>query len=224
MEERYVRNLGPLTETEQEALSKKTVFVAGLGGLGGHLVEHLLRLGVGAIVAVDGDAFSPSNLNRQLLSTEENLGRKKAQVAMERVAAVNPNVRFTAVPDFLTADNCDALLSGCDVALDGLDNIAARRVLATGCDQAGIPLVHGAIRDWYAQVAVIPPNSGLMDRLYPPHVKTLSPAGCIAPVPAYCAAVQVAQAACLLCGRPASLWGKLLAADLLLAEQDVLPL
>ena len=224
MEERYVRNLGPLTETEQEALSKKTVFVAGLGGLGGHLVEHLLRLGVGAIVAVDGDTFSPSNLNRQLLSTEDNLGRKKAQAAMERAAAVNPNVRFTAVPDFLTADNCDALLSGCDLALDGLDNVAARRILAAGCDRAGIPLVHGAIRDWYAQVAVIPPGSGLMDRLYPPHVGPLSPAGCIAPVPAYCAAVQVAQAACLLCGRPASLWGKLLAADLLLAEQDVLPL
>ena len=204
MEERYLRNLGPLTEAEQALLASKTVFLAGLGGLGGHLLEHMLRLGVGAIVAADGDRFTPSNLNRQLLATEDNLGQPKAQAAAERAAAVNPGVRITVVSAPLTAQNRDALLAG--------------------CDRAGIPLVHGGIRDWCAQVAVIPPGSGLLDRIYPPHLSELSPSGTVSPVPAWCAAVQAAQALCLLCGRPAPLWGKLLAADLLHGEQEILPL
>ena len=224
MEERYLRNLGPLTEAEQALLASKTVFLAGLGGLGGHLLEHMLRLGVGAIVAADGDRFTPSNLNRQLLATEDNLGQPKAQAAAERAAAVNPGVRITVVSAPLTAQNRDALLAGCDLALDGLDNLEARRILAAGCDRAGIPLVHGGIRDWCAQVAVIPPGSGLLDRIYPPHLSELSPNGTVSPVPAWCAAVQAAQALCLLCGRPAPLWGKLLAADLLHGEQEILPL
>lgn len=224
MEERYIRNLGPLTESDQALLATKTVFLAGLGGLGGHLLEHLLRLGVGTVRAADGDAFAPSNLNRQLLSSIPDLGRKKAAVAAARAAAVNPSVRFTAVDAFVTADNCDELLAGCDLALDGLDNVESRRILAAGCDRAGIPLVHGAIGEWYVQAAVIPPGSGLLDRLYPAHLTNLTPGGCVSPVPAYCAAVQAAQALCLLTGRPAPLWGKLLTADLLSMEQEVFSL
>ena len=72
MEERYIRNLGALTEQECALLRTKTVFVAGCGGLGGYLIEMLMRLGVGAIRAADGDVFEASNLNRQ---TEENAGR-----------------------------------------------------------------------------------------------------------------------------------------------------
>ena len=67
MDERYVRNLGALSERECNLLRTKTVFVAGCGGLGGYLIEMLLRLGVGTIRAADGDAFEASNLNRQLL-------------------------------------------------------------------------------------------------------------------------------------------------------------
>ena len=130
MEERYLRNLGPLTEAEQALLASKTVFLAGLGGLGGHLLEHMLRLGVGAIVAADGDRFTLSNLNRQLLATEDAMGQPKAQAAAERAAAVNPGVRVTVVSAPLTARNRDALLAGCDLALDGLDNLEARRILA----------------------------------------------------------------------------------------------
>ena len=67
-------------------------------------------------------------------------------------------------------------------------------------------------------------GSGLLDRIYPPHLSELSPSGTVSPVPAWCAAVQAAQALCLLCGRPTPLWGKLLAADLLYGEQEILPL
>lgn len=69
MDERYIRNLGALTEEEYALLRSKTVFVAGCGGLGGYLIEMLLRIGVGEIRAADGDVFEASNLNRQLLSS-----------------------------------------------------------------------------------------------------------------------------------------------------------
>ena len=75
MEERYIRNLGALSEAECSLLREKTVFVAGCGGLGGYLIEMLLRLGVGEIRAADGDRFETSNLNRQMLSAPALLGR-----------------------------------------------------------------------------------------------------------------------------------------------------
>ena len=87
MEERYIRNLGALTEQECALLHTKTVFVAGCGGLGGYLIEMLLRLGVGTIRAADGDAFEASNLNRQLLSSPQTLGQSKAEAAAEVLTA-----------------------------------------------------------------------------------------------------------------------------------------
>ena len=110
MEERYIRNLGALTEQECAKLRTKTVFVAGCGGLGGYLIEMLLRLGVGAIRAADGDVFEASNLNRQLLSSTRNLGRSKAEAAQDRAAEVNPDVCFTAIPAFLTEENALELM------------------------------------------------------------------------------------------------------------------
>jgi len=225
MKEQYIRNIGPLTQDDQAQLSTKTVLIAGLGGLGGHLLEHMLRVGVGKIIAADGDVFNRSNLNRQLLCTESVIGRKKADIAAQRAAAVNPSVKVVAVPEFITQDNCFCLLQGCDLALDGLDNVPARLILADACSRRGIPLIHGGISGWCAQISVVPPNSGLLDRIYTSgDSQPLPNAGCISPLPALCAAIQAAQAICLLCGRPAPLWGKLLLVDLLHAEQALLPL
>ena len=89
MEERYIRNIGALTEQECAHLRTRTVFVAGCGGLGGYLIEMLLRLGVGTIRAADGDTFEASNLNRQLLSSPSLLGMPKAEAAAARAAAAS---------------------------------------------------------------------------------------------------------------------------------------
>ena len=91
MEERYIRNLGALTEEDCAVLRGKTVFVAGCGGLGGYLIEMLLRLGVGEIRAADGDVFEASNLNRQLLATRKTVGQYKVDAAEERILEINPN-------------------------------------------------------------------------------------------------------------------------------------
>ena len=213
MEERYIRNLGALSEAECARLREKTVLVAGCGGLGGYLIEMLLRLGVGEIRAADGDRFEASNLNRQLLSAPGLLGRGKAEVAAERAAAVNPDVCFAAVPEFVTEKNAGELVRGCDAVLDALDNIASRRMLAQACSDARVPLIHGAICGWSAQAAVVMPGDGLMERIYPEGA-ALSSKTSLSFTPPFCAALQTALCVRLLTGREIET-GRLYIADLL---------
>ncbi|MBO6017467.1 MAG: HesA/MoeB/ThiF family protein [Oscillospiraceae bacterium] len=213
MEERYIRNLGALSEEECAQLRKKTVLVAGCGGLGGYLIEMLLRLGVGEIRAADGDRFEASNLNRQLLSVPGLLGKPKAEAAAERAETVNPDVRFLAVPEFVTETNVMELVRGCDAVLDALDNIASRNMLAKACAEAQVPLIHGAICGWTAQAAVVMPGDTLMEQIYPEGAALTSKAS-LSFTPPFCAAVQTALCVRLLTGRETET-GKLYVADLL---------
>lgn len=221
MEERYSRNLPAVSAEEQAALAHKRVLVVGCGGLGGYLIEYLARMGVGGITAVDGDVFEPSNLNRQLLSTQALLGTSKALAARDRVRAINPGVRIEAVEAFLDKDNADRLVQGHDLVLDALDSAPARLILEDACARAGTAIVHGAIQGWSVQVSVVPAGSGLLRRLYgsakAPAEKTSLPF-----TPPFCAAVQAAEAVKLLCGRPSELEGKLLLADLRRMDWDIL--
>ena len=220
MDERYIRNLGALTEEECALLRTKTVFVAGCGGLGGYLVEMLLRLGVGTIRAADGDAFEASNLNRQLLSSPQALGMPKAEAAAVRAALVNPDVRFVPIPEFVTEENAARLIRGCDAVLDALDNIGARRTLARACAEEGIPMIHGAICGWSAQAAVILPGDDLIGRIYPEGAKLNSKTS-LSFTPPFCAALQVALCTRLLTGRPLES-GRLYLADLQDMEMESL--
>ena len=220
MEERYIRNLGALTEQECAVLRTKTVLVAGCGGLGGYLIEMLLRLGVGTIRAADGDCFEASNLNRQLLSSPLSLGQSKAEAAARRAALVNPDVRFVPISQFVMTENAAELIQGCDAVLDALDNIQARRLLAHACAEAGIPLIHGAICAWSAQAAVVMPGDDLIDRIYPEGV-SLSSKASLSFTPPFCAALQTALCTRLLTGRPLET-GRLYVADLLNMELESL--
>ena len=213
MEERYIRNLGALSEEECAQLRKKTVLVAGCGGLGGYLIEMLLRLGVGEIRAADGDRFEASNLNRQLLSVPGLLGKPKAEAAAERAETVNPDVRFLAVPEFVTETNVMELVRGCDAVLDALDNIASRNMLANACAEGQVPLIHGAICGWTAQAAVVMPGDALMEQIYPEGAALTSKAS-LSFTPPFCAALQTALCVRLLTGREMET-GKLYVADLL---------
>ena len=89
------------------------------------------------ITAVDGDRFDATNLNRQLLSRADNLGRSKVRAAAERAAAVNPGVSFRGIEGFLDKDNCRDIVAGHDLVMDALDSGEARLVLAEGCAAEG---------------------------------------------------------------------------------------
>ena len=156
---RYVRNMGTLGVEGQLRLLKSHVGVVGCGGLGGYVAEMLARVGIGHLRLIDGDVFSETNLNRQLMSAEHVLGQPKVQVASQRIGQVNGAVSVIAIPDFLDENNAKQWLAGCDLVMDALDNNATRRIAAHACRHLGIPFIHGAIGGFWGQVAVYYPEN-----------------------------------------------------------------
>ena len=222
MEPRYERNIPALTEAECALLRKKRVLVVGCGGLGGHLIDQLARVGVGAIRAVDGDVFEASNLNRQLLSEVPLLGFGKAAAAARRIRRVNPDTEVETIEEYLTETNAARLISGCDAVLDALDNIKSRRLLASACSRAKVPYVYGAVQGWIAQAAVSMPGDGLMEALYPQDIP-LTNKSVLSFTPALCASLQSALCVQLLVGRPVKS-GTIFYFDLLNQEFETIPM
>ena len=222
MEPRYERNIPALTEAECALLRKKRVLIVGCGGLGGHLIDQLARVGVGAIRAVDGDVFEASNLNRQLLSEVPLLGFGKAAAAARRIRRVNPDTEVETIEEYLTETNAARLISGCDAVLDALDNIKSRRLLASACSRAKVPYVYGAVQGWIAQAAVSMPGDGLMEALYPQDIP-LANKSVLSFTPALCASLQSALCVQLLVGRPVKS-GTIFYFDLLNQEFETIPM
>ena len=166
MEKRYLRNENMLSREENLSLRDKKVVVVGCGGLGGHIVEQLSRLGVGYITALDGDVFDETNLNRQLLSNMENLGSPKAYAARDHVNKINPGVKVNGIYDFLDETNAETYLSDHDVICDALDNMNSRLLLQKYAAKLGIPMVYGAIAGWYGQVTTIFPGDNILGSIY----------------------------------------------------------
>lgn len=227
MDVRFDRNLGAIAREEQLLLQTKRVCIVGCGGLGGHLIEHMARIGVGHLTVIDGDRFDRTNLNRQLLSAEDNIGLSKAKEAQKRIGQINPDCSVTAMEQFLTADNAAALLAGHDLVLDALDSIPHRLVLQRVCAELKIPLIHGAVEGWFGQVTTVLPGDNSLSRLYPGRNGEAAPdraASTLSFAPACIASVQAAEAVKVLLGKEPSLRGKVLFADLLQNRFDALPL
>lgn len=222
MDGRYIRNIPALTEQECALLRTKKAAVIGCGGLGGHIIELLTRVGIGSIVCVDGDVFEESNLNRQLLSETALLGTAKAEAAADRVRRINPDVVVKAVHAYLEEENAAELIAGCDVVLDALDSIPARRILAKACADAGIPCVYGAIGGWVAQAAVSMPGDNLIEILYPEGA-VIKDKSVLSFTPALCASMQTALCVKLLAGRSVDA-GTMYYFDLLNQEFETIPL
>ena len=202
---RYLRNHDAISEAEQAILAQKRVLVVGCGGLGGYVIECLARIGVGYLRVVDGDVFDETNLNRQLLSSNMNLGRPKTLAAQQRVMAVNPLVEVEAFQTLLTDENAVPLLDGCDVAVDALDNVPTRLLLQQAAKTAGIPLVHGAVAGWIGQVCVVQPGQDLLNSLYPASTDNQGEeqeTGTLSFTAALTASWQAAETVKLLLGKP----------------------
>ena len=221
MEDRYLRNIPALSEEECLQLRNKRVIVVGCGGLGGNLISILLRIGVGNLRIVDGDVFEATNLNRQLFSSIPNLGRNKARSAAQIAGSINPDVNVDVIDEFFTEENADALLRDCDIALDALDNIPGRRLLAAACERAGIPLVYGAISGWVAQAALSMPGDKLIETLYPADV-VVRDKSVLSFTPALCASMQASLCVKYLTGRPVTS-GTIYYFDLLNMEFETIP-
>jgi len=225
---RYQRNLGTVGWEGQRKLLTATVVVVGAGGLGGYVVEGLARMGVGHLIVVDGDVFEEHNLNRQLLSAENLLGYGKAEAAAARVRQVNGAVAVTVVAEMLSEANAARLLAGANLAVDALDTLPARFLLAQACRQAKIPLVHGAIAGFISQIMTIfPEDEGLAliygrGQLPEKGIEVIygNPAG----TPMLCAACQVQEAVKVLLGIGEPLRNRLLTVDSEYGSAEVIDL
>lgn len=163
---RYLRNREILTLQEQLKFAESRVAVVGAGGLGGTVLSLLARLGVGHLVVVDHDVFDETNLNRQAFCRAGNLGKPKAEEARSEIGRINPGVEVSVHCGRLDRANSGSLLAGCDVVVDGLDNIQSRLALEEAARDLGIPLVHGALAGFEGQVMSIFPGDAGLRQIY----------------------------------------------------------
>jgi len=164
---RYARHLvlKGMGGSGQQALKAARVLVVGAGGLGSPVIAYLAGAGVGTLGIVDHDAVSLSNLHRQVIHTSP--GDNKAESAGRFAHALNPHVEIAVHRERLDAANAQAIISGYHLVLDGTDNLATRRVVATTSAALGLPLVSGAVSMFDGQVTVFAPGGPGFSDLYP---------------------------------------------------------
>lgn len=225
--ERYARHLrlAEVGPEGQARLLQSKVLVVGAGGLGSPAALYLVAAGVGTLGLVDDDRVSLSNLQRQVLYTEADLGQLKAEAARRRLSALNPDVRVVTHPIRLTAENATSILAGYDLVVNGSDNFPTRYLLSDACVLAGKPLVDGSVLGFTGQVTSFLPGRGCYRCLYPAPpppgaVRSCAEAGVLGALVGQIGAMQAMEAIKLLLGIGESLAGRLLLIDALAGETE----
>ncbi len=225
--ERYSRHLRlPQVGIDgQQRLARARVLLIGAGGLGSPAAFYLAAAGVGHLRMADDDVVDRSNLQRQILHTEDSVGVAKVVSAAQRIAALNPRVQVDAIQTRVTASNIEALLQDVDVVVDGADNFAARYLLNDACVKLGKPLVYGAVQQFEGQLSVfdagrhrgqLPCYRCLFPEPPPPEfAPSCAEAGVLGVLPGVIGLLQATEAIKLLLGLGDSLAGRLLSFDAL---------
>lgn len=145
-QEAFSRNIGWVTEDEQNILKNKRVAIAGVGGVGGVHLLTLTRLGIGNFKISDLDIFEVGNFNRQAGAYMKSVGRPKAEVMAEMAKGINPSMECEVYPDGIDMDNVNSFLDGVDLYIDGLDFFVldVRRAVFKECWRRGIPAITAA--------------------------------------------------------------------------------
>jgi molybdopterin-synthase adenylyltransferase len=156
--EKYIRQIMLFGEEGQEKLRKARVFVAGAGGLGSPISTYLAVAGVGKIIIADFDTVDPSNLNRQFLHHERDIGRDKIKSAAEKLLSMNPEIKVETIKEKITDENAGSVVPPCDLIIDALDNFDTRHVLNRLAVERKIPLIHGAVSGYRGQATTIIPG------------------------------------------------------------------
>jgi len=197
-------------------LADKSALVIGAGGLGGPALLALASAGVGRLVLIDGDSVEGSNLNRQPLFTEADLGQPKAAAAARRLARVSPAVKVEALGRRFDEANALELARSVDVLLDGSDNFVTKFLASDTAVTAGKPLVHAGVLRYTVQIlTVLPGKTGCLRCLFeapPPDgaVPTCAEAGVLGPLAGFAGALMGSEAVRLLCGERGTYAGRLM--------------
>nr|CEH73502.1 Adenylyltransferase thiF [Xanthomonas citri pv. citri] len=225
--ERYSRHLrlSQVGLEGQRRLARARVLLIGAGGLGSPAAFYLAAAGVGYLRIADDDVVDRSNLQRQILHTEDSVGTAKVDSAARRIAALNPRVDIEAVQTRVAADNVEALLQDVDVVVDGADNFPARYLLNDACVKFAKPLVYGAVQQFEGQVSVFdagrhrghaPCYRCLFPEPPPPEfAPSCAEAGVLGVLPGVIGLLQATEAIKLLLGIGDGLTGRLLSFDAL---------
>lgn len=141
----------------QQKLSAAHIAVVGAGGLGAPVIAYLAGAGIGRLTIIDPDTVALSNLARQVIYTDADLGHAKAVAAARFASALNPEITVDAVVTRLDADNAESFLSNADLVIEGTDTFAAKRVIAGTCEKRTIPLVTGALGPFDGSLTTLAP-------------------------------------------------------------------
>jgi adenylyltransferase/sulfurtransferase len=164
-----------LGESGQEKLKKARVVIAGSGGLGSPIALYLTAAGVGTLRIIDNDIVELSNLNRQILHWDKDIGKEKAKSAYDKLTQLNKNVTIETIDATIDETNVYDLTAGFDVIIDAMDNLPTRYLLNKAAIEHKMPFVHGAVSGLEGRaMTVIPGESACIRCIYhgtPPKIK-----------------------------------------------------
>jgi len=155
---RYSRQIEAIGTEGQENLKNARIFIAGAGGLGTVIATYLAAVGVGSIRIADYDTVEESNLNRQILHWDKDIGRQKTDSIEEKLSSFNPHVIIEKIPHLIDEKNILDIVGEADLIVDAMDNFATRYLLNRAAITRAIPFFHGAISGFYGQATTIIPG------------------------------------------------------------------
>ena len=202
-----------------EKLRKAKVCVVGVGGIGNPVVTQLTAMGIGKLKIVDRDIIEISNLHRQHLYTEEDIGRVKVEAAKARLEQINSSVQIEALPNSVTKYTAENIVKGFDIVVDALDSIDARYALNDACIKLNIPLIYAGALGMLGSICTIIPNKTACLRCIFPalaedDVPTCSTEGVHPSILYLVGGIQVSEVVKIILGERPTLENKLLYIDL----------
>lgn len=209
----------------QERIAASNVLIVGAGGLGSPVITYLAAAGVGHIGVVDGDIVELSNLQRQVVFSTFDLGRKKAVAAGERIKEINPDVRVEVYDEFLSLENAGDLIGQYDFVCEGSDNYATKLLVNDTCVKKGKPFTIGSLSRFEGQVMTHTDGSACWRCLYgaAPEQSEKEPVelGVLGSVPGIIGAVEATEAIKFIVGSGKLLTNRLLSFNALTMETNV---
>jgi sulfur-carrier protein adenylyltransferase/sulfurtransferase len=204
----------------QAKLRASRVLVVGCGGLGVPVISYLAGAGIGRLGLVDSDSLEPSNLHRQTMYALADVGKLKAELAAERVRALNPDVDVRPYTTRLDAPNAPDMIAQHDLVIDCTDNFSTKFLLNDYCVRLGKPVVFASVYQYEGQLQIVQPGSACLRCVWPEATRdgivgNCSEAGVLGPVPGIFGGLQAFEAMKLLLGLPGQLKDELLVLDLL---------
>jgi molybdopterin/thiamine biosynthesis adenylyltransferase len=229
--DRYARHilLREIGGPGQKRLKAARVLVVGAGGLGSPALMYLAAAGVGTIGVIDADVVEGSNLQRQVIHTDDRIGMPKVFSAETAMRALNPFIEVLPYNRKLDETNAATLVADYDLVLDGTDSFDTRSLVNRACVAAGVPLISGAIAQWEGQLGLFDPARGgpcyacvFPVKPAPDLVPTCAEAGVAAPLPGVIGSMMAMEAVKHLTGAGETLTGRLMIHDALYAETRVI--